>query len=1072
MKINYTGLQAVILGSVLQRDEDEKNNLKTACMFCGYRGSPLSGLDKEIVSRKKILEKKKIFFHPGLNEELACSVIAGTQNYHLFGRAKEDYKDGVFGIWYGKGPGVDRAGDHIHHYNFAGTSKNGGSVLLCGDDHNVKSSTMPHETTMTLVSWFVPVLAPSCVEEIAGYLRHAISLSRYSGSWIAIKIISDLADAYETIDIEKLKNLKINIPEETYDVSIRWPDSGQEQEKRIYEQKIPAIEKYLSLNNINEIIKNNGEKLGIITVGKTFHNLMKIYDYDISQTSFDLLKIGCIWPLQKDIIEKFIHGKEEILILEEKFGVFELFFRKYLTELGTTIKIHGKNGIVSPLMDMSTEDVKSYLNKTGFDVIEKTKNEKTKEDITKIKRTPYYCGGCPHNTGTKLNENDIAVLGIGCHYLANFMPDRPTITVCPMGAEGVNWIAASKFSERDHIFVNLGDGTYFHSGILAIRAAAAAKTKVTYKILYNQAVAMTGGQPIDGELSLLDLTKQLLAEKVEKIFIVSHYYNERKWKDFPIIVDIRPKDQMSKVMKEAKEINGVSVIIYDQMCATEKRRKQKRGLLKKEDYYVKINKDICDACGDCQKKSNCLAIEIENTIFGKKRQIDQSSCNLDLSCLQGYCPSFIVTSRSLEDNKIKSIPSYKDYTESNSKEKLEKPFSILTVGIGGTGISTLTKIISDAALEDGYKIKAMDQTGLAQRYGEVTGRIEIFPENMNSYIDDNEFDLMIGCDLYCSYPKDISMDIKYSVVNSGIYNMPQFIHGNDISEQIEKMKNYFAEKGKDKAFAFNFSKYSSRYDIKESLNILMLGAASWKLPISDQSIMKSIRKNFNNKLAERNIEIYKLGKSIFMDSSDIFDFEKYSFDEAFEEFDKLLRITGQDREKRLTFVYNLLKNVYSDEDYTEKEKIRILGNYFDLLYVKDEVEVSRLWLNYINEEILKNAKSFWEKIAALKKTKIGLALPWNRKNERKTFVNGVIAYYIFKIIVKMKFLRNKFSIFDKDHEIDRKYRENTLTIFDNLLLESDKNKIFSLIEKVEKVRGYGKVRIRNIQKYFPKVMKG
>jgi TPP-dependent indolepyruvate ferredoxin oxidoreductase alpha subunit/Pyruvate/2-oxoacid:ferredoxin oxidoreductase gamma subunit len=1062
---NLTGLQSIILGSLLQRKLDEEKNYKTATLFCGYRGSPLSSLDKEIKFKEKILNENKIYFHAGLNEELACAVIAGTQNYKLFGPAKEEYADGVVGIWYGKGPGVDRSGDHIHHFNFAGSSPKGGVVLLCGDDHNCKSSTMPHETTLTLVSWYVPVLAPSCVEEISEFLIHAVELSRYSGSWIALKIVSDLADAYETVNFEKLKSFRPFVPREIFDVSIRWPDSGPEQEKRIHEQKIHAMQKYLECNEINTIIKNENNRKGVIVVGKVFHNLMKIYNYDSSKMNFDLLKIGCIWPLEKKKLEEFLKNKEEILILEEKSGVFELFLHKFLNENFIRIRIFGKN-LVSPLMDMKTRDIKKYLRDSSFEknsnIIENV--EQISEISKQIKRTPYYCGGCPHNTGTKLLNGDMAVLGIGCHYLANFMPDRPTITVCPMGAEGVNWISASKFSKRDHIFVNLGDGTYFHSGILAIRAAVAARTKITYKILYNQAVAMTGGQPLDGELSLLNLTKQLLAEKVEKIYLVSHYFRENNWANFPSEVEILPKEKMNEAMKKAKEIDGVSVIIYDQMCATEKRRKQKRGLLKKENFSVMINSEICDACGDCSRKSNCLAIEVENTPFGNKRKIDESSCNLDTSCLEGHCPSFAI----IENNNRKSrieLPKIEDNLSIKNKNDIDKPFDILTVGIGGTGISTLTKIICDAAVFDGFKVKAMDQTGLAQRFGEVTGRISIFNKETNSCVSDSVYDLVIGCDLYCSYGKFFENDIKKFVVNLGYYNMPEIVHGKNVEQMIDEMRQYI--KRKKNGFSFDFMKFAKKYEIKSFLNILLLGSSLEDLPLSEESVIKSIKVNFSRNEAEKNIEILKLGKFLRKNSFD-FEEKEMTISDLYELY--IDKLNSKER-KKLQEIYNILEKMkFENENHENKIKRRILKSYFDLLYVKNEKEVSKLWINYIENTLFEKNMNLMDKIRVLSNVKIGIMLPWNRKKELKTFINGLIVYPLFKMISGFDFMTGIAEFMDSTHDLDKRYRNYALDILDkNLIGKLNLEELNKDMDRIEKVRGYGIVRQKNIENYFPEL---
>ena len=662
-----TGIEALVRLPMLQHQRDRQRGLNTAAFISGYRGSPLGGLDLALWKAAPWLKKHQVHFQPGINEDLAATAVWGSQQTNLFEGARFD---GVFAMWYGKGPGVDRSMDAIRHANAFGTSRYGGVLAVAGDDHACKSSTLPHQSEHMFIGASVPVLSPANVQEVLDLGVFGWELSRYSGCWVALKAITENMDSAISADIDP-DRIEIVIPADFElppgGVHARWPDKPLEQERRLNKYKIYAAREFARVNALNRIVLDSPRpRLGIITCGKAYLDVMQaLEDMGIDgaiagEIGLRVYKVGMSWPLEPRSTHDFAEGLEEILVVEEKRSIIEdqLTGQLYNYPVAARPRVVGEfdeNGrdLLPNLGELTPAGValaiagrieRFYQSETmarRVDWIrEKERSLATPRDT--IERLPHYCSGCPHNLSTRVPEGSHAMGGIGCHYMATWMPDRNTQTFSQMGGEGAPWIGQAPFTDTAHVFQNMGDGTYFHSGILAIRAAVAAGVNITYKILYNDAVAMTGGQPIDGSLKVPDLIQQLCGEGVRRIALVSDYPEPWRGRFRGIRgYSLHHRDEYDHLQRELRQYRGVSVIIYQQTCAAEKRRRRKKGVLEDPPRRVFINDEVCEGCGDCSVTSNCLSVVPLETPLGRKRLIDQHSCNKDYSCVRGFCPSFV-----------------------------------------------------------------------------------------------------------------------------------------------------------------------------------------------------------------------------------------------------------------------------------------------------------------------------------------------------------------------------------------------------------------------------------------------
>ena len=795
-----SGVQALVRLPMLQQERDAAAGLNTGGFISGYRGSPLGAYDQSLWAAKKHLAAHNVVFQPGVNEELAATAVWGTQQLDLYPQTKKF--DGVFGIWYGKGPGVDRTSDVFKHANMAGTAKHGGVIAIAGDDHVSKSSTAAHQSDHIFKACGLPVFFPSSVQDILDMGLHAFAMSRYSGVWAGMKTIQEVVESSSSVQVDAGR-VQIVMPEDFQmppgGLHIRWPDPALEQEARLMDFKWYAALAYIRANKLNyNVIEGPNDRFGLIASGKAFNDTRQALadlglDEDTChQLGIRLHKVNVVWPLEASMTRAFAQGLQEILVVEEKRQVIEYQIKEELYNWRADVRPNilgkfdeaegdesgGEWGRVNPSGDwllrakadltpaIIAKAIARRLKKLGvpadvhrrmderLSIIEGRERALSESKIDTGERAPWFCSGCPHNTSTRVPEGSRALAGIGCHFMATWM-DRSTSTFSQMGGEGVAWVGQAPFTTDTHVFANLGDGTYFHSGLLAIRQSIAAGVNITYKVLYNDAVAMTGGQPI-GERpeghSVLQIMQSLVAEGVSKLVIVTDELEKYEGAKLLDGVEVRHRDELDRIQREFREIRGCSAIIYDQTCATEKRRRRKRGTMLDPEKRVVINELVCEGCGDCSVQSNCLSVEPLETEFGRKRRINQNSCNKDYSCLKGFCPSFVT----VEGGQLKK-PKKEKKGDASSLFDVPQPvlpvaesaWGIVVGGVGGTGVITIGQLLGMAAHLDGKGVVTQDAGGLAQKGGATWSHIQIAnrPEAIyTTKVDTAKADLVIGCD--------------------------------------------------------------------------------------------------------------------------------------------------------------------------------------------------------------------------------------------------------------------------------------------------------------------------------------
>lgn len=774
-RIYLSGVQALVRLPLMQRLRDQAAGLDTAGFISGYRGSPLGGFDLELWRARKHLEAAGVKFTPGLNEDLGATMVWGTQQTNLFPGAKVE---GVYGMWYGKGPGVDRTGDVFKHANAAGTSKFGGVLALAADDHACRSSTLPHGSEDEFVSAMMPILNPAGVQDILDMGVLGWAMSRYTGRWVGFKTIAETVESSASIDVNPLA-MQIVTPDDfempVGGLNIRWPDPPMDQEMRLHRYAVKAAQAFARANGIDRtVIDSPRARLGIVTTGKSYLDVLQALEYlgldenACAELGIRVYKVGMTWPLEPVGITRFAQGLEDIVVVEEKRAFIERQMKEYMYNWsGQRPSIVGKydeagewilpsTGELTPatIAGVIGRRIQKFHNSEHIENVLRWMAEKESElalPRAQFPRVPHYCSGCPHNTSTVVPEGSRALGGIGCHYMVTWM-DRSTDTFTHMGGEGVTWSGQAAFTETQHVFQNLGDGTYFHSGSLAIRQSVATGVNITYKILYNDAVAMTGGQPVDGTLSVPQIAHQVRSEGVQTIVLVSD--DIAKWSKreiFPSDVEFFDRKELDNVQKRLREVKGTSVLIYDQTCATEKRRRRKRGKMVDPQKRVMVNSLVCEGCGDCGKKSFCVSVLPKETEFGRKREIDQSNCNKDYSCVNGFCPSFVtVEGGGLRKKKGSGAKDRLSDLPLPKLPSLDQPWNILITGVGGTGVVTIGALLGMAGHLEGKGASVLDQTGLAQKGGAVTTHIRIArtPADIHAVrIAAGEADLVLGCDM-------------------------------------------------------------------------------------------------------------------------------------------------------------------------------------------------------------------------------------------------------------------------------------------------------------------------------------
>ncbi|WP_371169920.1 indolepyruvate ferredoxin oxidoreductase family protein [Aliiroseovarius sp. 2305UL8-7] len=969
------GTQALVRLMLIQKERDRRAGLDTAGYVTGYRGSPLGAVDLWMGRSKGVLAPNDIKFHPGLNEDLAATALWGSQQAELRG---EGTHDGVFGLWYGKGPGVDRTGDVMRHANMAGTSPLGGVLMAMGDDHTGESSTVLHQSDWAMVDAYIPVLSPAGVQEILDYGVYGYGLSRFAGVWAGLKVMKDTVEATSVVDGRpdrmSLVSPKFDLPEGG--LNIRLIDDRIVQEARMIDHKRFAAEAYARANRIDKRMWGKpGAKIGFVAAGKNWLDLVHalsllgIDSDEAERLGISTYKVGQTFPLDMTSFHEWAEGLDLIIVVEEKRKLIEVQIKEAIFDDRRGRRVYGwhkgdtwENGrrlelfptryALDPIMiaekiggilieeGRGTESVKA-----GLTMLADAKSADNAPDIAA--RLPYFCSGCPHNTSTKLPEGSRAFAGIGCHYMVQWM-DRSTIGSTHMGGEGANWIGEALFSTTEHVFQNLGDGTYNHSGILAIRAALAAGTNITYKILYNDAVAMTGGQTNEGGLDAVRIAQEVKAMGVEHAFMV---YDDKEGVDlsaFPSGMSHHTRDELLSIEEKCKSIKGVSVILYIQTCAAEKRRRRKRGLFPDPDKRVFINTDICEGCGDCGVQSNCVSIVPVETELGRKRAIDQSSCNKDFSCVNGFCPSFVT----VEGAKLKKaataeidLPDLPDPT----LPIIDGTFNAVVTGVGGTGVVTIGAIMAQAAHIDGKGVGMMEMAGLAQKGGAVTVHVRLAnrPEDISAIrVATGECDALIGCELVVSAASTTLGLTKTgrtgAVVDSHETVTGEFTQNTDFTIPGDRLELSLQARLREKLSMFDATELA-RVLMGDSIfsNMMVLGA-SWQagiVPLTYGALMHAI--DLNGQATERNKRAFELGRWAVLYPEEA---DKLVVGEVVEKPKTLAEMIDFRTDHLVEYQGNSLAKRYRAlvERMPEALKEPVAKSYHKLLAYKDEYEVARL----------------------------------------------------------------------------------------------------------------------------------
>ena len=1111
-RVLMTGTQALVRIALMQRTVDVAAGLNTAGFISGYRGSPLGMVDQELWRARRFLEESNIEFLPAVNEDLAATAVLGSQQVET---DPNKTVDGVFGIWYGKGPGVDRAGDALKHGNAYGSSPTGGVLVVAGDDHGCISSSMPHQSDVAFLTFMMPHLNPASVAEYLEYGLYGIALSRFSGMWVGFKAITETVESAMSVELPPYRQFVAPsgfvVP--PTGLHYRWPDfPGPQIEERL-EAKKAATLAFAAANPIDrKIFDVPNARFGIVTTGKAHLDLMEalrllgIDAAEAARIGLDVYKVGMVWPLEPQGALDFVQGKNEVLVVEEKRGIIESQFKEYFYDYPGRKPKHlaGKadeNGMrlvpwvgeLSPLQ--LAPIVASRLDREfGGDrfrrLAEKLEeNRGTEIAVEGATRIPYFCSGCPHNTSTRVPEGSKALAGIGCHFMASWM-GRETDGLIQMGGEGVNWIARSKFNGGEHVFQNLGDGTFYHSGSLAIRQSIAAGTNITYKILFNDAVAMTGGQPVDGPLSVQSIAHAMRAEGVDRIAIISDEPELFSSGDFPTGTTISHRRELDSVQRELREIPGVTVLVYAQTCATEKRRRRKRGKLEDPNKFVVINDLVCEGCGDCSVESNCLSVVPKETKFGRKRQIDQNSCNKDYSCLNGFCPSFVTVEGKIE--RPQAAAAYQDELKAlgNALPDADVPvidscYDLLVTGVGGTGVVTVGALITMAAHLEGKGASELDFMGFAQKFGPVLSYLRIGeqPADINQVrIEPASADALIGCDLVVSSSPKASITYQRghtrAVVNSAEMHTGDVIRQRDANLRVDaRLAAIESAIGSGNLSSMNANRLAERL-MGDTIyaNIIMTGCAWQKgmIPVSLEALQRAIE--LNGVKTDANKQAFMWGRIAAHDPAAIEKLLGANETARIESLEDMI-------EARREFLVGYQNATLAERYVTLVEKVRAaeasLGDgdslsravtqaWFRLLSYKDEYEVARL---QTSPEFLASVHRDFGDSAKLR---FHLAPPLlgGKKDARGRPLKrefGAWILPVFRLLARLKGLRGTaFDIFG--YTAERRMERELITEFESLISDAlptlDAANCDELLTRVRAyldVRGFGPVKEQSVQ---------
>ena len=983
-RVFLTGTQAIVRMALDQARRDRRNGLNTMGFVSGYRGSPVGGIDLEIESNRQLVEEAGVDFLPAINEEYGATQMLGTQQVES---DPDKTVDAVFGLWYGKGPGVDRAADALKHGNAYGSSPHGGVLVVAGDDHGCVSSSMSHQSDVAFMNFFMPVLNPANVAEFLPFAEFGYALSRFSGMWVGFKAISETVESGMSFDLPPDRSFilpEIDLPEGG--LHYRWPDlPGPQIEERL-EWKKNAVLAFAQANQIDHAIYNNKDaRFGIVTTGKGHLDLMealRLLGIDAARAKeigLDIYKVGIVWPLEHHNALEFAKDKQELLVVEEKRGIIESQLKEYFYDNPgrKPERMVGKRdqnddrlmpwvGELSPMLLARIVAARLDYNFPDLNLtaaVDKLEKPAPVISVPGATRTPYFCSGCPHSTSTKVPDGSQALAGIGCHFMASWM-DRNTTSLIQMGGEGVNWVSRSRFNGNKHVFQNLGEGTYFHSGSLAVRQAIAAGTNITYKILFNEAVAMTGGQDVDGPITVAGIAQAMDAEGAAKIVVVSDQPEQFKRADFPAGVEIRHRREMDRTQRELREIPGTTILIYQQTCATEKRRLRKRGKMDDPKKFAVINPLVCEGCGDCSVESNCLSVEPLETEFGRKRQINLNSCNKDFTCLDGFCPSFVTVEGGTRKKRTVTdltaeLEGLQAALPAPALPSLDTPYDILITGVGGTGVVTVGQLIAMAANLEQKGASVLDFMGFAQKFGPVLSylRMSASEDEVNQVrIDTGAADALIGCDLVVSSSPKASVTYQKGVTRA-VLNTAQMPTGDFTRNRDADLKpgQRIAEIGKaigeDRLRTLDANTLAERL-VGDSVfaNVMMLGAAwqSGLVPLSEEALMRAIE--LNGVKPDLNKAAFNWGRVAAENPEKVADLAGVEAPQP-QTLDQMI-------DRRADFLTNYQNDAWAQKyrariDRVQQAEARVMGEpgalteaaakgLFKLMSYKDEYEVARL----------------------------------------------------------------------------------------------------------------------------------
>ena len=1074
-----TGTQAIVRLLLEQNEIDRNRDRNTAGYVTGYRGSPLAGLDLELTRAQAETMSANIVFQPAINEDLAATAAWGSQQVGLF-QGKQ--YDGVYSLWYGKSPGLDRSADAIRHANMAGTAPLGGVLALVGDDPDCKSSTLPSDSAGLLRDLQIPILDPTDVGELVEFGLYGWALSRFTGCWTAMLAQTSVMDSSATIDRSEL-SIPV-FPGLDFDPHIRLMDTPHDQERRMA-RKLELVHEFIRANPINRVVVNpESPDLAIVTTGKSYTNIRQALQLlglssidDIRRANIRLIKLGLLWPTDKEWLRSQVEDARVALVVESKSAFLEtelksaLYGYKHIPILGKE-DLDG-SPLLTPFGELQVDSMIDALVNVGLRLDIGLPNmreyahrgSESKGDLVSmnVKRKPLFCPGCPHSGSTKLPEGSRAFAGIGCHYMAQWM-HRETYLFTHMGGEGANWIGQAPFTNTNHVFVNLGDGTYSHSGLLAIRASVAANVNATYKILFNEAVAMTGGQAVEGNLSVADVVAQVMAEGVREVHVVADDVRAHRGAAYPV----SGRNQLNLVQRRLRSIEGCTVLIVDHACANEKRRKRKRGLLPPPQKYVMINEDVCEGCGDCVAKSGCSAIKTVQTEFGEKRQVEQAHCIQDLACVEGYCPAFVEIEGSPR-NRLKPIaPSTHDLPEPT----VPSSGNVLIAGVGGTGVITLSQVIAVASHIDNKQVSTLDMTGLAQKGGAVISHVRVGVDHVwRTRLAQEETDVLIAADPVTATSQEVvpllSRERTRAVVNEVIApsHLSVVDAGRDHGKEsvLDELSDCVVE-----AMPIDALKAADEHAGTGTVaNMVLLGFAYQRglIPVSLASLQRAIE--LNGVAVEANLAAFDIGRQK-AEQQDLLPSSNVEADQGadlttLDDFitRRVERLTTYQNETYATAYLRSVRRIQNIDECSPNGDPSVTRLVADALYhymaIKDEYEVARLLTDdefkqrvvhrFDNAEISYAFAPTWLRDPSKNKRRIG---PWARP--------------VLKFLASIRALRGTFVDpfrFSEERKQDRQLLEQLnrdLTLIEKRLCENNYHAALEILSSYRNVKGFGHVR--------------